>query len=102
MSARPRPADSGLIEAFLEMMSAERGAGANTLAAYAADLNNFAGVAGPVAKAGREALRAYLAGLAKAGMAPSSQARRLSALRQFYGFLHGEGIRADNPTEALE
>ena len=102
MSPRPRPADSGLIEAFLEMMSAERGAGANTLAAYAADLNDFAATAGPAAEAGRETLRAYLARLAKAGMAPSSQARRLSALRQFFAFLHAEGIRADNPTDALE
>ena len=32
-----------LIEAFLDMMSAERGAGANTLAAYRRDLLDFAG-----------------------------------------------------------
>ncbi len=94
---------SDLIEAFLEMMSAERGAGANTLAAYARDLADFAaypknGLAG----ASREDIRNYLASLSGAGLAASSQARRLSALRQFYGFLYAEDIRKDNPTEAVE
>ncbi len=94
---------SGLIEAFLEMMSAERGAGANTLAAYARDLADFAGVpkAG-LAAASRDDIRAYLARLSARGLAPSSQARRLSALRQFYGFLYAEDIRKDNPTEAVD
>lgn len=94
---------TGLVEAFLEMMSAERGAGANTLAAYARDLADFAGFAkGGVAAASREDIRAYLVHLSKTGLAPSSQARRLSALRQFFGFLYGEGTRKDNPTEAVE
>ncbi len=94
---------SGLIDAFLEMMSAERGAGANTLAAYARDLADFAGFAkGGIADASREEIRAYLAHLSKAGLASSSQARRLSALRQFFGFLYAEGTRKDNPTEAID
>jgi integrase/recombinase XerD len=93
----------GRIEAFLEMMSAERGAGANTLAAYGRDLADFAGFAkGSIASASREDIRAYLAHLSKTGLAASSQARRLSALRQFFGFLYGEGTRKDNPTEAVE
>jgi integrase/recombinase XerD len=95
-------ADSAhLIEAFLDMMSAERGASANTLAAYRRDLLDFAGHA-DAAAAGREDLRAFLAGLSAAGIAPASQARKLSALRQFYGFLYAEGFRGDNPTEAVE
>jgi integrase/recombinase XerD len=93
----------GLIEAFLEMMSAERGAGANTLAAYARDLADFASFAkSGVASATREDIRAYLAHLNKSGLSASSQARRLSALRQFFAFLYGEGTRKDNPTEAVE
>src|SRR5665213_3628711 len=93
----------GLIEAFLEMMSAERGAGANTLAAYGRDLADFAGFTkGGVASASREDIRAYLAHLSSSGLAASSQARRLSALRQFFGFLYGEDIRKDNPTEAVQ
>jgi integrase/recombinase XerD len=89
-----------LIEAFLDMMSAERGAGANTLAAYRRDLMDFAGHADP-AKAGREAVRAFLTGLSSSGMAAATQARKLSALRQFYGFLYAEGIRADDPTQTI-
>jgi integrase/recombinase XerD len=93
---------TGLVEAFLEMMSAERGAGANTLAAYGRDLADFAGFAkSGIASASREDIRAYLVHLSKTGLAPSSQARRLSALRQFFGFLYGEGTRKDNPTEAV-
>src|ERR1700761_9492799 len=94
---------TGLIEAFLEMMSAERGAGANTLAAYARDLADFAAFPkGGIAAASREDIRAYLASLSAAGLAASSQARRLSALRHFYGFLYAEDIRKDNPTEAVD
>ena len=94
---------NGLIEAFLEMMSAERGAGANTLAAYARDLEDFAGFArsSSVEVAGRDEIQAYLAHLSKSGLAASSQARRLSALRQFFGFLYAEDVRKDNPTDAV-
>jgi len=83
------------------MMSAERGAGANTLAAYRRDLADFAGVADP-AKASREQVRSFLNGLSTSGMAASTQARKLSALRQFYGFLYGEGFRTDDPTQTIE
>ena len=96
-----RPDSTFLIEAFLDMMSAERGAGANTLAAYRRDLADFAGVADP-AKASREQVRSFLNGLSTSGMAASTQARKLSALRQFYGFLYGEGFRTDDPTQTIE
>ena len=101
--AKPKssgPASLHLIETFLDMMSAERGAGANTLAAYRRDLVDFAGHADP-AKASREQVRAFLASLSSSGMAPSTQARKLSALRQFYGFLYTEGIRTDDPTQPI-
>ena len=100
----PREARAaGLVEAFLEMMSAERGAGVNTLDAYGRDLEDFAAsVKSDPLSAGREEISAYLGRLSGAGLAASSQARRLSALRQFFGFLHGEEMRADNPTDALE
>src|SRR6185503_18997935 len=89
-----------LIESFLDMMGAERGAGANTLAAYRRDLLDFAGHAAP-AKASREEVRAFLAQLSSSGMAASTQARKLSALRQFYGFLYTEGMRGDDPTQTI-
>jgi integrase/recombinase XerD len=81
------------------MMSAERGAGANTLAAYGRDLADFANHADP-AGAGRAEIQAFLGALART-TAPSTQARKLSALRQFFGFLYAEGIRDDDPTLTL-
>jgi integrase/recombinase XerD len=94
---------AALIEAFLEMMSAERGAAANTLAAYRRDLANFAGhPRNGLATATREEIKAYLALLSGSNIAASSQARKLSALRQFYGFLFAEEMRHDNPTDAVD
>ena len=104
-AARAPKAGAHLIEAFLDMMSAERGAGANTLSAYRRDLLDFSGHLasqgiGPD-KASREQLGVFLAGLSGSGLAPSTQARKLSALRQFYGFLYAEGIRSDDPTQTI-
>ena len=94
------------IESFLEMMSAERGAATNTLQSYERDLEdarsflNERGVR--LSDAVPDDLRAYLGHLAKQGFAASSQARRLSALRQFFKFLYGEGLRGDDPTGILD
>jgi integrase/recombinase XerD len=91
-----------LVEAFLEMVAVERAGAANTLAAYRADLDDFAGFlggrGGGLAEATTEDLRAYLDDLAARGFAATSVARRLSALRQFFRFLYGEGVRRDDPT----
>src|SRR5262249_16481996 len=61
-----------LIEAFLDMMGAERGAGAHTLAAYRRDLLDFAGhlsgKGADPASASREQLRDFLTGLSTAGL----------------------------------
>jgi integrase/recombinase XerD len=94
------------IEAFLEMLAAERGAARNTLAAYAADLADAAGFAAargltPVAM-DEAMLRAYLGAMAAAGLSPRTAARRLAALRHFHRFLLREGVRADDPTEHLD
>jgi integrase/recombinase XerD len=94
------------IEAFLEMLVAERGASRNTLNAYAADLAEFSAFAagrGQAPAAADEAtLRGYLAGLAAAGLGARTAARRLSALRQFHRFLAREGVRRDDPTALLD
>jgi len=91
------------IDAFLEMMSAERGAAENTLAGYRRDLEDAAdAIGGNLADASPAALRAYLDGIAARGFAPTSQARKLSALRQFFKFLYAEGLRADDPTGTLD
>lgn len=95
--------DAARIEAFLEMMSAERGAARNTLDSYRRDLEDAcASIAGGLARADPAALRAYLDDIAGRGFAASSQARKLSALRQFFAFLYAEGLRADDPTGTLD
>jgi integrase/recombinase XerD len=90
------------IEAFLEMMSAERGASLNTLASYRRDLEDADEAVGNLAAAGSDGLRAYLSGLAERGFAATSQARKLSVLRQFFKFLYSEGLRPDDPTGTLD
>lgn len=95
--------DSALIESFLEMLSAERGARANTLDAYARDLEDArAHVKGALGAAGAEAIEAYVASLNARQLAPATVRRRISALKQFYRFLIGENIRADDPTSRLD
>ncbi|MDB5315700.1 MAG: tyrosine recombinase [Rhodospirillales bacterium] len=88
------------------MLAAERGAARNTLAAYTADLADFARFVAPLGHplhgADAPALIAYLASLDAQGLAARTAARRLSTLRQFHQFLAREGVRADDPTELLE
>jgi len=94
-----------LVGAFLEMMSAERGAARNTIEAYRRDLAYYCGFLGrkgvSVTSAGREQVTQYLAELDANGIAASSSARKLSALRQFHKFLAADGIRADDPTRII-
>lgn len=97
--------DQYLIENFLEMMSAERGAAANTLEAYRRDLSDYAAFAaaknGEMANADRHLIQHYLIALDERGFAASSAARRLSSLRQFYQFLVADGVRKDDPTRVI-
>lgn len=94
-----------LVEAFLEMMSAERGAARNTIDAYQRDLSDYAQFLAARGSSPLSATRAdvvdYLAGLETQGLAASSAARRLSALRQFHKFLCADQIRPDDPTRIV-
>jgi integrase/recombinase XerD len=91
--------DLALIDRFLEMMAAERGAARNTLLAYRADLLAASGELGGLAAADGAALGTL--GTRWASLAASTAARKSSALRRFYGFLEEEGLRPDNPSAAL-
>jgi integrase/recombinase XerD len=92
--------DTALIDRFLEMMAAERGVAGNTLLAYRSDL-----VAASAVLSGRlwdaDAPALTKMALSWGALANSSVARKVSALRRFYGFLEEEGLRADNPSAAL-
>ena len=97
--------EAHLIDAFLEMMSAERGAAANTITAYRSDLADYFGFLlsrqKGVLTAAREDVNAYLGSLKAQGLSASSSARRLSAMRQFHRFLCADAIRGDDPTRIV-
>jgi integrase/recombinase XerD len=94
------------LEAFLEMLAAERGSAALTLAAYHGDLSDLmkflAGRGVAFEAADPASLHSYLASATTARLAPRSLARRISAIRQFYKFLLIEGVRQDDPTAELD
>ncbi len=87
------------VDAFLEMLAAERGAAANTLAAYRRDLDGAEELVGDLSQATRDQI-VDLAG-AWADLAPSTVARKSSALRQFFGFAVDENWREDDLSNAL-
>lgn len=97
---------AALVESFLEMMSAERGASENTLAAYRRDLDDaaeFTASRGTDLTAATPVdIRAYIEEIGRRGFAATSQARRLSALRQFFRFLYSEGLRPDDPAGGID
>jgi integrase/recombinase XerD len=91
--------DRALVDRFCDMLAAEAGAARNTLLAYRADLAAAAAVVCDVGGANSDQLSAL--GAAWGDMAKSTVARRSAALRRFYGFLHDEGLRGDDPSSAL-
>jgi integrase/recombinase XerD len=106
MSDTEGAASQHYLELFLDMMAAERGASANTLAAYRRDLD---GLAQFLAKKGEsldaasaDNLQAYMALLTKRDMAASTAARHLSSQRRFFKFLLAEGLREDDPSARLK
>jgi integrase/recombinase XerD len=94
------------LENFLEMLLVDRGAGSNTIDAYRRDLEAFSAFLAPrggkLAAAGSEDIRGFLAALTARGMAPRTQARRLSAIRQYFQFLLAEEIRGDDPSAVID
>ncbi|QEE38076.1 site-specific tyrosine recombinase XerD [Methylobacterium sp. WL2] len=99
------PPPSPEVAAYLDMLAAERGAGANTLAAYRRDLDDYlaylkrAGI--PLEEADTHSLRAFVADLETRGLMASSAARRLSCVRGFHKFLYAEGYAEADPSVAV-
>lgn len=96
---------NNFVDSFLEMMVAERGVSPKTVEAYLRDLNDltaFLSVKGvSLIKAKREDLKNYMQQLAENGLSPKTQARRLSAVREFYRFLFSEKRINKNPADYL-
>ena len=104
-------AGSSELALFLDMLMAERGATPHTIDAYSRDVSGFlaflaakgSGVkVSSVQDASADHVRGYLEVLAREGLAASSRARKLSAIRQFFRFLLSEGLRKDDPSSAID
>lgn len=99
------PEDAAVIEAFLEMQAAEKGAASNTLQAYRRDLEGFgqhlARGQKNLAQAEDDDVATHLRALSDAGMSASTRARHLSAIRQMFKFMVLEGLRAEDPAHGV-
>ena len=94
------PDDARAIALFLDMMAAERGAAANTIAAYGRDLAQASeALSGGLAAADARTLERLIHEWRD--LAATSLARKLSAVRRFFAFLVSEGLRTDNPAGDL-
>ena len=93
------PDDRALVDRFLDMMAAEAGSSRHTLAAYRNDLDRASETVGALGSATTDDLSRLGADWGE--LAPSTVARRSAALRRFYAFLVDDGLRKDDPSEAL-
>ena len=114
--AMPKPDLHASVDAFLDMLTSERGAALNTRQAYWRDLADVSlflrsAFGGDINSANTDQLKAYIKDLSekthikgehKGKIAVRTIARRLSALRQYYRFLISEGQREDDPTSTIE
>jgi integrase/recombinase XerD len=105
-SSKTESASGRLINRFLEMMAAERGAARNSLAAYGRDLADYADHLSlynvTAATASSDDIRRFLQRLDDLGLARSSVQRKLSVVRQFHMFLMSEGLAQGNPSQIVE
>jgi integrase/recombinase XerD len=93
------PDDRALVDRFLDMLAAEAGSSKHTLAAYRNDLERAAESVSTLGGASSDEISRL--GAHWAELAPATVARRSAALRRFFGFLVEDGLRADDPSEAL-
>jgi integrase/recombinase XerD len=96
----PDPALSTAIEAFLGELRVERGLSPLTVSAYRRDLAQFAETAGSHWRRDPEPVRDFVNALRRDGRRPSTQARKVAAIRSFYGFALREGL-AERDVAAL-
>jgi integrase/recombinase XerD len=96
------PSGEALIQGYLDMLAAERGAAANTVSAYRRDLIDYLAA---LARDGHDPVRldagpvrTYMADLETRGLSAASAARRLSCIRGFHRFLYAEGFAEGDPS----
>ena len=107
-ASRPKTTgrDANLVDRFLEMMVAERGAARNTIAAYERDLSDYIAFLSAMGQgalsATAEGVRSFLEDIERRHLARATAARKLSAVRQFHRFLVSEGETRDDPAQVVD
>ena len=97
-----------LIDSFLNMLVAERGATVNTVSAYLNAISHFKKylieneIDSKIESCSKDSISNYIKYLSKNGLNPRTATRRLSSLRQFFLFLQSENHRSDNPTNNVD
>src|SRR4051794_36680182 len=97
---------------FLQFLAVEKGASQNTIAAYRNDITQFAAFcAGGAARQNgkrynwaavdRTRVQEYLRSLQAKDYADATIARKVAAIKSFFGFMHAEGLTPSDPTESL-
>ena len=92
---------------FLVFLAVEKGASANTIAAYKNDLQQLADYIGPREGSNgwqtlsRSDIQDFILDLKQRGYTETSVARKVAAVRSFFAFLAAEGHLTNNPTEGL-
>ncbi len=95
---------------FLQFLTVEKGASQNTVAAYRNDIQQFALFAGGGrtglkrsiwTEVDRTRIQEYLCSLQTKDYADATIARKVAAIKSFFGFMHAEGLVASDPTETL-
>jgi integrase/recombinase XerD len=99
------------VDNFLDYLAVEKGFSVNTIAAYRNDLHQLAsfieaeaakrGAIPPWAAFDRQAMMSYLLELKGRGYAAATVARKVAAVKSFFGFMVAEGIVKENPTEGV-
>ena len=96
---------------FMSYLSTEKGASSNTIAAYRNDLTQLetflTGSIGNGHRAGvgdldQKAILGYLAELRGRSYSETTVARKVAAMKSFFGFLTSEGVLTSDPTESLK
>jgi integrase/recombinase XerD len=96
------PALEAAIRAFLDELQVERGLSPLTVAAYRRDLAQFADRAGGGWRSDPEPVRDFVNALRRDGRRPSTQARKVAAIRSFYGFALREGLAERDVASLLD